>query len=89
MAGDVRHQDSQAIVLQPIKIVDVAAQLIRRRIPDGQSQHAAGLGWTRHQGKLDFAGQLQLEGELLVGRFQQPVPLGSARHAGRQSSNER
>ena len=76
VAGDVGHQDAQPVVLQAVEVVDVAAQLVGRRVPDRQPQHAPRLGWAGHQGELDFPGQLQLERQLLVGRFQQPVPLG-------------
>ena len=79
MAGDVRHQDAQPIVVQAVDVVDVAAELVGRRVPDGQPQHPPRLGGAGHQGELDLPGQLQLERQLLVGRLQQAVPLGSAR----------
>ena len=76
MARNVGHQDSQPIVVEAVEIVDVAPELIGRRVPDRQPQHPPRLGRTGHQGELDFSGQLELERQLLVGRLQQAVALG-------------
>ena len=76
MPRHVGDQDSQPVVLEPIKVVHVAPELIGGRVANRRLQDSARFRGTRHEGKLNLAGQIELEGQLLVSRLEQPVALG-------------
>ena len=72
----IKMQDSQPVVLQPVKVINIAAELIGGRVANRRLQDSAGFRGAGHQSKLDLAGQIELEGQLLVGGFEQAVALG-------------